>query len=58
MLDTSKLTSSQLYVLGDMLDEWLDKDRHGELRGQRDYDDDDVDAVYEIYAAVREASGY
>ncbi len=55
MLNTSKLTAAERFVLGDMIDEWLDKDRHGELKRERYYDDDDVDAVYALRGALRGA---
>lgn len=41
-------TNTQLGVLDDMVDEWNDKDRHGELVSERQYDEDDRRAFLAI----------
>ncbi|MET8684802.1 hypothetical protein ABZV77_11350 [Streptomyces sp. NPDC004732] len=40
-----KWTDAEIWVLVDMLDEWMDKDRHDELVRDRDYTEGDIEAL-------------
>lgn len=52
-MDLSSLSSVELSVLVDMVDYWMDKDRHGELEREYNYTQDEIDAVYSFYSAIR-----
>ncbi|WP_406138849.1 hypothetical protein OH828_14550 [Streptomyces anulatus] len=45
----SSLTDDELNVLGDMLDAWLDKDRHGELASVHGYGIGQNEALSTLY---------
>lgn len=42
------LTHAQVSVLWDMRDYWGDKDRHGELERERNYDEAQLEAFYAL----------
>lgn len=44
----SGFTDTQLSILNDMLDEWVDKDRHGLLVSEHGYEADDLRALTAI----------
>jgi hypothetical protein len=45
-------TDAELEVLHDMHEEWLDKDRHGELNGGWGYDTEKNDALSALYTKL------
>ncbi|MEU2760414.1 hypothetical protein [Streptomyces sp. NPDC007094] len=49
------LTPAAIDVLDDMVDEWLDLERHGQLNGGFGYGPKKTDALSRIYTLVREA---
>lgn len=48
-------TSAEVSILSDMLDEWNDRDRHGLLESERQYDAEDMAALASLNNAVHEA---
>ncbi|MFE0692747.1 hypothetical protein [Streptomyces sp. NPDC058869] len=49
------LDPAAIDVLDDMVDEWLDLERHGQLNGGFGYGSKKSDALSRIYTQVREA---
>ena len=49
------LTPTQIDVLDDMMSEWRDKDRHGELESEHRYRAKKLDAFYTLSAMITEA---
>ncbi|MFE3421545.1 hypothetical protein ACFXOL_01630 [Streptomyces californicus] len=49
------LDPAAIDVLDDMVDEWLDRERHGELNGNYGYGPKKTDALSLIHRLVREA---
>ena len=47
-IDLSSLSDGQISIVSDMIDEWLDRDRHGQLY----YDSDQAEAFEDISGAV------
>lgn len=46
------LTNNEIDILKDMVDEWSDKDRHGELESDWHYDHELTDAVSSLHGKV------
>lgn len=49
------LTPAQIDVLDDMREEWLDRDRHGELNGEWGYGPKKAAALSELNKFIQEA---
>lgn len=52
------LNYEEMEVLADMVEEWMDKDRHGELKREWDYEDWQIEAVSTMYAKIVDWRGY
>lgn len=46
------LTHEQVSVLWDMRDYWADKDRHGELEREYNYDEDQIKAFWDLGSLI------
>lgn len=46
------LTNDEIEILKDMIDEWADKDRHGELEREWGYDSGQLEASASLYQKV------
>ncbi|MCT2594243.1 hypothetical protein LHJ74_30785 [Streptomyces sp. N2-109] len=46
------LSDIELDILDDMLDEWADRDRHGQLESEHRYDSAKIEAFGALYTRV------
>lgn len=52
------LNYEEMEVLADMVEEWMDKDRHGELSREWNYENWQIQAVSTMYDKIRNWRGY